>query len=161
MIAYLGREKSRIPAWCDRVLRKGTNLRQFEYTAAPLRFSDHRPVYATFECTISTVNEAVKDSLSREIYERRRLDVGDRTANADSKDSDDEEITGYDSIAPGLPPASSDRRKWWLDNGEIFWDPTSFNFFTNLAEVFLSARMLSLRQPSLSQTPSALQILSA
>lgn len=25
---------------------------------------------------------------------------------------------GYDSIAPDLPPASSDRRKWWLDHGE-------------------------------------------
>jgi hypothetical protein len=32
-------------------------------------------------------------------------------------DTDDEDLLGYESVEPGLPPASSDRRKWWLDNG--------------------------------------------
>ena len=112
------REKSRIPAWCDRVLRKGDNLRQINYATAPLRFSDHRPVFATFQCTISNVNWLVKDTLSREIYAQRRLEVGDITANARDNDNEDEDLIGYDSIAPGLPPASSGSRKWWLDNGE-------------------------------------------
>ena len=111
------REKGRIPAWCDRVLRKGDNLKQINYTTAPLRFSDHRPVYATFQCTISAIDEDLKESLSREIYAKRRADVGDTTANARNGEHDDEDLIGYDSIAPGLPPASSDRRKWWLDNG--------------------------------------------
>jgi synaptojanin len=31
-------------------------------------------------------------------------------------DTDEEEIIGFDSIEPGLPPASSDRQKWWLEN---------------------------------------------
>jgi len=109
-------EKARIPAWCDRVLRKGSNLRQINYTTAPLRFSDHRPVYATFQCTVSRVDEAVKKSLSQEIYSQRRSEVGNTTVPS-RDDSIDEDLLGYDSIAPGLPPASSDRRRWWLDNG--------------------------------------------
>ena len=111
------REKGRIPAWCDRVLRKGDNLKQINYTTAPLRFSDHRPVYATFQCTISAIDEDLKENLSQEIYAKRRADVGDTTANARNGEAEDEDLIGYDSIAPGLPPASSDRRKWWLDNG--------------------------------------------
>jgi len=109
-------EKARIPAWCDRVLRKGSNLRQINYTTAPLRFSDHRPVYATFQCTVSKVDEAVKKSLSQEIYSNRRSEVGNTTVTS-RDDSIDEDLLGYDSIAPGFPPASSDRRRWWLDNG--------------------------------------------
>jgi hypothetical protein len=111
-------EKARIPAWTDRILRKGTNLRQIDYNSAPLRFSDHRPVYATFQCTVAIVDEAIREALSREIYETRRLEVGALTANPQVVDSDDEELIGYDSIEPGLPPASSDKRKWWLDNGK-------------------------------------------
>ncbi|TVY35511.1 Inositol-1,4,5-trisphosphate 5-phosphatase [Lachnellula occidentalis] len=110
-------EKARIPAWTDRILRKGTNLRQLAYGTAPLRFSDHRPVYATFQCTVSIVNEAVRESLSRELYEKRRSEVGSTTADAPGEDTDDEDLIGYDPIEPGLPPASSDQRKWWLDNG--------------------------------------------
>ncbi|KAI9812660.1 MAG: inositol polyphosphate 5-phosphatase [Thelocarpon impressellum] len=111
-------EKGRIPAWTDRVLRKGTNLRQISYDTAPLRFSDHRPVYATFHCTVSVLDEALKNEMSREIYERRRGEVAGHLANSKDDDTDDEDLIGYDAIAPGLPPASSDRRKWWLDNSE-------------------------------------------
>ncbi|KAF2810504.1 uncharacterized protein BDZ99DRAFT_508906 [Mytilinidion resinicola] len=110
-------EKARIPAWCDRVLRKGDNLRQINYNSADLKFSDHRPVYATFQCLISKVDEKKKESLSNDLYFQRRANVGDSTANGPMDDSDDEDLIGYDSIEPGLPPASSDKRKWWLDNG--------------------------------------------
>lgn len=108
------REKARIPAWCDRILRKGNNLRQIDYTTAPLRFSDHRPVYATFECTISNVDEQQKEALSRALYEKRKHGLANPDANGEKTDED---LAGYNSIAAGLPPASSDRRKWWLDNG--------------------------------------------
>lgn len=111
-------EKARIPAWTDRILRKGSNLRQTAYGTAPLRFSDHRPVYATFQCTVSIVDTSIRESLSREIYSRRRADVGNTVASARNDDTDDEDIIGYDSIEPGLPPASSDRRKWWLDKDQ-------------------------------------------
>lgn len=108
------REKARIPAWCDRILRKGNNLKQIDYTTASLRFSDHRPVYATFQCTISSINEQQKEALSRSLYERRKRDIADSSTN---NEKTDEDVVGYSSIAEGLTPASSDRRKWWLDNG--------------------------------------------
>ncbi|KAE8446903.1 hypothetical protein EG329_011534 [Mollisiaceae sp. DMI_Dod_QoI] len=111
-------EKARIPAWTDRILRKGSNLRQINYNTAPLRFSDHRPVYATFQCTVSIVDEARRELLSRQIYEKRQLDIGGTSASDQNDDSDDEDLIGYDSIEPGLPPASSDKRKWWLDGGQ-------------------------------------------
>lgn len=110
-------EKARIPAWCDRVLRKGDNIRQINYDAAPLKFSDHRPVYATFQCLTSKVDEKKKEQLSQELYRQRRAVVGDTHAAGGMEDTDDEDLIGYDSIEPGLPPASSDRRKWWLDSG--------------------------------------------
>lgn len=115
-------EKGRIPAWTDRVLRKGTNLKQIEYNSAPLRFSDHRPVFATFECTITIVDEAKKLALSTRLYEKRKADVlskkklrGSAEDDDSSSSADAEDLMGYESIAPDLPPASSDRRKWWLD----------------------------------------------
>ncbi|CAK7223408.1 Inositol-1,4,5-trisphosphate 5-phosphatase 1 [Sporothrix curviconia] len=116
---YDSSEKQRIPAWTDRILRKGPHLRQTEYSSAPLRFSDHRPVYAHFNCTVSIVDEAKRDKISRELYERRKGEVGDVTANTTVEDTDDEDLIGYDAIEPGLPAASSDRQKWWLDNGRM------------------------------------------
>ncbi len=112
------REKHRIPAWCDRVLWKGKGLRNVAYNTSNLRFSDHRPVYASFVTTVNIINEPIKDRLTRELYDQRRRDVGNTTANKITNEADDEDLIGYDSIAPGLPPASSDRRKWWFDNGQ-------------------------------------------
>ena len=119
------REKARIPAWCDRILRKGHILKQTKYETAPLRFSDHRPVYATFQCAVSAVDEVRKEILSQEIYAKRRLEVEDNTTNRTDDELGDEDMIGYESIAPELPSASSDRRRWWLDNGEAFPAPTS------------------------------------
>lgn len=117
-------EKARIPAWCDRILRRGNNLRQIDYNTAPLRFSDHRPVFATLECTITVVDEPMKAALSRKLYRKRKVEEGiahaavdGTTEEADSNmDEEEGDLMEYQSIAPGLPPASSDRRKWWLDN---------------------------------------------
>lgn len=112
-----GSEKARIPAWTDRVLRKGAILRQTAYDSAPtLMFSDHRPVYATFDCRVSLIDELHRNAISQELYDRRKAEVGDSAAHADGEDTEDEDLIGYDAIEPGLPPASSDRQKWWLDN---------------------------------------------
>ncbi|KUI66736.1 Inositol-1,4,5-trisphosphate 5-phosphatase 1 [Cytospora mali] len=116
---YDSSEKSRIPAWTDRILRKGPNLRQLAYNCAPLKFSDHRPVYALFDCNVSIVDEPLRDRISRDVYLRRKAEVGDATANIDTMDTEDEDLIGYDAIEPGLPPASSDRQKWWLENGKL------------------------------------------
>ena len=109
------REKARIPAWCDRILRKGNNLKQIDYGTAPLRFSDHRPVYATFRCTVESIDEQRKGDLCQSLYESRKPHV--TLARADGDDKAHEDYAGYISVAAGLPPASSDRRKWWLDHG--------------------------------------------
>lgn len=93
-------------------------MRQINYDAADLRFSDHHPVYATFQCTVSIIDEEALEILSRAIYEKRRADVGNSTANGRSDETEDEDLIGYEPVEPGLPPASSDRRKWWLDNGQ-------------------------------------------
>ncbi|KAK8874407.1 hypothetical protein PGQ11_004921 [Apiospora arundinis] len=112
-------EKARIPAWTDRILRKGTNIRQLAYNSAPLRFSDHRPVYATYQCIVNIIDEPLKEKISRGLYERRKAEVGQTGTNIELDDSEDEDLIGYDAIEPGLPPASSDRQRWWLENGKM------------------------------------------
>lgn len=112
-------EKSRIPAWTDRILRKGSNIRQMVYNSAPLTFSDHRPVYGQFQCTISVVDEAIREELSKKFFARRKSDVGGTVANSRIDDTDDDDdLIGYDAIEPGLPPASSDKAKWWIGSGQ-------------------------------------------
>lgn len=114
---YDSSEKARIPAWCDRVLKKGNVLRQLSYNCAPLRFSDHRPVYATFQCTVSVVNEGVRDKLSREIYLRRKSGAGKSGGHSGNLLEDEDDLLDFEPLEPGLPPPSSEKRKWWLDNG--------------------------------------------
>jgi len=125
-------EKQRIPAWTDRVVWKvnqkilqpgddlGTKMKQLEYDSVmAMRFSDHRPVYAIFETGIRVVDQAKKDALIQNLYRKRAQEVKSKTTeDVGDEDSDSEEmdeLMGYQSIQEGLPPASSDRRKWWLD----------------------------------------------
>ncbi|XP_024927777.3 type I inositol polyphosphate 5-phosphatase 10 isoform X1 [Ziziphus jujuba] len=42
------KKKRRTPAWCDRILWHGNGIRQLSYIRGEFRFSDHRPVCATF-----------------------------------------------------------------------------------------------------------------
>jgi SacI homology domain/Endonuclease/Exonuclease/phosphatase family len=126
-------DKQRIPAWTDRILFKvnqqilqqgddlGTKLKQVEYESVmQMRFSDHRPVYSVFEMGVRVIDEAKKDELIKKLYRRRAKEVKSRirddgTEEENEEGSDIEELMGYQSIQEGLPPASSDRRKWWLD----------------------------------------------
>jgi len=109
-------EKARIPAWCDRVLWKGSNLKQKRYEMACLRFSDHRPVWASFECMISIVDEQTKGALSRALFNESRREVKP-LAQCRTGDDEDADLMIYRPIAPGYPPASSDNQKWWLNEG--------------------------------------------
>lgn len=116
---YDSSEKARIPAWCDRILRKGSNIRQHSYDAVgELRFSDHRPVYATFSCTVDVINTTKRDRIAEQLYHARRAAIarGDMSVMSDSTDGV-EDLIGFDGVEPGLPPASSDKRKWWIEGG--------------------------------------------
>ncbi|BFZ62812.1 Inositol-1,4,5-trisphosphate 5-phosphatase 1 [Saitoella coloradoensis] len=116
-------EKQRIPAWTDRILRRGTNVRQLAYESAPLRFSDHRPVYGVFEMGITKEDEGVRDRLYREIYDKRREEIGEPAAGSSKMDMEDlvERIDTRSSI---LPPPSSEKHKWWLEDNQPAKVPT-------------------------------------
>ncbi|OLL23777.1 Inositol-1,4,5-trisphosphate 5-phosphatase 1 [Neolecta irregularis DAH-3] len=77
---YDSSEKQRIPAWTDRILSRGSILEQTAYYSAPLRFSDHRPVYALFTATITKIDEDIREQLAKELYNMRKTKVGDDPA---------------------------------------------------------------------------------
>ncbi|RMD43958.1 hypothetical protein DV735_g1166, partial [Chaetothyriales sp. CBS 134920] len=124
-------DKQRIPAWTDRILFKvnhdtlvqgeelGTRLKQVEYSSVmAMRFSDHKPIYSIFQLGVRVVDEVKRDELTKKLYKKRAREVKaeDHEHDHDEDESDLEETIGYKSIQEGLPPASSDRRKWWLDD---------------------------------------------
>lgn len=133
-------DKQRIPAWTDRILWKvnhktglaqagedlGSKMRQLEYDSVMgLRFSDHRPVYATFELGIRVIDEEKKEALVKKLYKKRAKEVRVRAGDSvedfeeiSSEGDDTESVMEYQSIQEGLPPASSDKRKWWLDGNK-------------------------------------------
>lgn len=76
-------EKHRIPAWTDRILYRGQDLKQLEYNCAMLKMSDHRPVYSTFKVPVRIVDDAKRGQLAHEIYEKRKNIIGDVLSSDD------------------------------------------------------------------------------
>lgn len=62
-------EKNRAPAWCDRILWKGSGIEQKYYTSQPkLRVSDHKPVLSLFEVavrSIQTISEQIEEKIKK------------------------------------------------------------------------------------------------
>lgn len=132
-------EKMRIPAWTDRILSRGSALKQLTYGCAEnILFSDHRPVYATFKARVTVLDEQEKASIAADIYQR----IAERLATANEKDKltllsdssllldsleeDKEKSVPAISQTTGsaqnksrrLPAPSSDLKKWWVGNGK-------------------------------------------
>jgi len=112
-------DKQRIPAWCDRILYKGKGLRELMYDTAPLRFSDHRPVYARFHCTLSVADELVKSSLSELLYRKRKLQLQENGETDSAASRSGEAGIAADCMNVEIPSQLTDQRKWWLRDGEF------------------------------------------
>ncbi|KAI3775901.1 hypothetical protein L1987_45659 [Smallanthus sonchifolius] len=60
------KSKRRTPAWCDRILWYGDGIHQKSYTRWESRFSDHRPVCATFLVFLHNHSCNILSSISEE-----------------------------------------------------------------------------------------------
>lgn len=68
---YDSSDKRRVPAWCDRVLYRGTGrIKQTSYNRHEMRLSDHRPVSARFLLRIKTIHPEKREHCWRECEER-------------------------------------------------------------------------------------------
>lgn len=106
-------EKMRTPSWTDRILSRGSNLKQTSYGCVPdIMFSDHRPVYATFVAAIVVVDKEIKQRLFKQLYDRRHAEVGDPNDLISLVDLNETTLTH------GLPPPSTDAKKWWISPGQ-------------------------------------------
>lgn len=69
--SYDTSEKRRAPAWCDRILYRGTGkIKQLDYRRHELRVSDHRPVSAVFKMRIKQVVTDKREDVQRQSAQR-------------------------------------------------------------------------------------------
>ncbi|KAE8724318.1 Type I inositol 1,4,5-trisphosphate 5-phosphatase CVP2 [Hibiscus syriacus] len=54
------KSKRRTPAWCDRILWRGSEMYQLSYERKELRFSDHRPVCSRFWVGVEAMEDGSK-----------------------------------------------------------------------------------------------------
>ncbi|KAH9931392.1 DNase I-like protein [Amylocystis lapponica] len=67
---YDSSEKSRVPAWCDRVLwrsREPSRVEQLHYRRYEANISDHRPISAGFRMTVKSVRHDARAKIKAEV----------------------------------------------------------------------------------------------
>lgn len=65
------------------------------------------------------VDEELKSRVQRAIYEEQRGIAGGQQMLDVPRESSERKTGLNESGVAGLPPPSSDRSKWWLDDGEL------------------------------------------
>lgn len=65
-------EKRRVPAWCDRVLYKGPDIKNLFYRRFEPRCSDHRPIAAGFSFKTKITDQKKRDMLTVDIEDEWR-----------------------------------------------------------------------------------------
>ncbi|KAH9909874.1 Endonuclease/exonuclease/phosphatase [Xylariomycetidae sp. FL2044] len=76
-------EKKRAPAWCDRLLHRGSGrIQQLDYRRHEVRVSDHRPVSGRFIFTVKSISHK-KRLLVWADCQKRFQDLQEREAHAD------------------------------------------------------------------------------
>lgn len=64
-------EKSRIPAWCDRILYKGAGIEQVHYISHPdLIISDHKPVSSLFNVQVKVVDREKSNKVYEDVMKK-------------------------------------------------------------------------------------------
>jgi hypothetical protein len=75
-------------------------------------------VWALFSCDINIVDDHLKGHIRSMIYATEIGDASDFSARPRNQAKKHEtESAELDLLTLGLPPASSDGQRWWLDNG--------------------------------------------
>ncbi|OBZ71955.1 Synaptojanin-1 [Grifola frondosa] len=70
---YDSSEKSRVPAWCDRVLwrsRDSSRVEQLHYRRYEVNVSDHRPISSGFRMTVKSVHHDARARIKAEVQTR-------------------------------------------------------------------------------------------
>ncbi|KAJ3327372.1 hypothetical protein HDU76_011920 [Blyttiomyces sp. JEL0837] len=75
-------EKKRVPAYCDRILSRGKNLRQFTYERYESTISDHRPISGTFSLLVKSISQDKMMKCKREADEISRLVIAKQVETA-------------------------------------------------------------------------------
>lgn len=66
--------KRRVPAWCDRILFKGSKIELLEYGSHPsLRISDHRPVSAVFNFGVKVTDNCLNHATRKVMQNLKQL----------------------------------------------------------------------------------------
>ncbi|TVU18252.1 hypothetical protein EJB05_34341 [Eragrostis curvula] len=86
MTSRSSRDKKRTPAWCDRILWRGSGMEQLWYTRGESRFSDHRPVTSLFSARLLLHDAKRRTPAASCATARGRLLRSDNTAAVEAEE---------------------------------------------------------------------------